>query len=317
MKTIIRMMFVLVVLFVMSQFAVAAEDIRNAQAKEFAESPRIDGKLDDKCWKKLNPLDKFVLVIYGSGPASAQTKVYVGHHNSTLYVGVDCLEPHRDQLAKLYTEKKIKPFDESVELFVDSFGNGETYYQFITGINGETYSAKKLDKKWAGAWQTKASLTDTGYSIEIAVPFETINAKLKLGVFWKLNICRTRSCGQEKELSTWSDTQGGFHAPNRFGRLVFEDYSCFFKTYLKKYSGEKLKKLDWLFEEYPISTAQLKPMKEKAQESISLLKSKARQGATTETQAATLFGNCKELFEKLETITSIVQLEIIKNEFKH
>jgi len=314
MNTILSMMFVL---FAMMPFAIGEEDVRDARAKKFAESPKIDGMLDDACWKELKPLDKFVLVMYGKGLAIAQTKVYVGHHNSTLYVGVDCLEPHRNQLKKLYAEKKIKPLEESVELFVDSFGNGEVYYQFIVGINGETYDAKKLDGKWSGLWQTKTSLTDTGYSIEIAVPFKTINAKLEPGALWKLNICRTRSCGDEKELSTWSDTQGGFHAPNQFGRLVFEDYARFFSTHIEKHSGQASERLDRLFVDYPISSLPFKPLKKEMQKLILRLKSEVQQGATTEIEAAKLFKKHKETRHNLESMIARVQLEIIKNEFKN
>ena len=60
-----------------------------------------------------------------------------------------------------------------------------------------------------------------------------------------------------------------------------------------------------------------KPLKDEAQKSISLLTSKARDGAANEKEAAELFDKCEKMSLNLQAMIERVQLEIIKNEFAY
>ena len=48
---------------------------------------------------------------------------------------------------------------------------------------------------------------------------------------WGLNLNSSRSSAAAGGWTCWSDARGGFHAPSRFGNLVFFPYPVFLRSY--------------------------------------------------------------------------------------
>ena len=313
-----KLIAVILLMLIAPMYSLTAEEsIRIARAGRFDAPPVIDGKLDDVCWQGLPPLNNLTLVLYGTGPGGASTEAYVGYDEMKLYVAFDCHEPKIELLKKLLAEGRVLSFEESVEIFVQEDRMNDLYYQFMASLGGKTHEGIRSDASWDAPWEVKAALAGQGYTVEMAIPFKSINAKIAPDSLWGFNVNRSRNLGEKVEYTAWSNTEGGFHAPDKFGCLLFSDYAAFFEAYLETHSKEIAAKMESFFKEYPASTASLKPLKQDFEQHVAAYKAKVHEGVIeTEEQAANLLAECKKTLAELEKIAGQVQLEIIRNEFR-
>lgn len=296
--------------------AVAEAPVRIGRAVRFPAPPQLDGELEPECRLQTPALDGFTRVIHGSGPAEAQTRGFLGYDETNLYAGIVCLEPRADVLARRAAEGTLGSSGESVELFVDPGGDG-VYYQFIVGASGDRWEGRQLDPEWTAPWDAAVGLTAQGYVVEISVPFESLGARPDTGSLWRVNVTRSRGLGDQGELSCWSNTEGGFHAPHRFGYLVFGDFADYFQTRLKSSTAAAAARIKALREQYPGPTAALGPVEREIDGAIAGLQGRLREHTIrSEAEAAAIVEACRELDRRLEAATARAYLAVIRNEFK-
>ena len=112
--------------------------------------------------------------------------------------------------------------DDSVELFL---GCGERalghYKHFIVNAAGTVYDAHVIEKDWDANVRAGASRSADTWSVELAIPLSSFGRAPRAGDVWMINFTRSRRAGS-RELSCWSCTYGGFHAPQEFGDVMFE-----------------------------------------------------------------------------------------------
>ncbi|MBM4084042.1 MAG: carbohydrate binding family 9 domain-containing protein, partial [Planctomycetes bacterium] len=185
--------------------------------------PVLDGKLDDECWVKAEPLTGF-LSIDSTTPAIHQSVVWVLYDPSHLYIAVKCLEPDRSKIVG-----PVRPHDNGyifgqdvVEVYLDPCAGRADYFQFAVNAGGSTYDAfghrggMAVDAGWDGEWQAKALIAQDHWSVEMAVPFATLSLSPGVGSGWGINVCRHKV--NPRELSSLG-VRGGFSEAQRFVTL--------------------------------------------------------------------------------------------------
>jgi len=183
--------------------------------------PVIDGRLDDECWKNAAWQDGFVSY-YGVYTIEAQTHFAMLFDDRTLYVAVRSEKPLVESTFVIDREKEGWPTKEAIEIFLDPNQTYDTYYQLAAGMEGPLYDAKVKSSEWNSGWKAASSGGKGEWFLEAAIPVEAMGIeRLREGDLWGLNICRNRTYPEGgAELSSWSETHGGFHAPWNFGNLV-------------------------------------------------------------------------------------------------
>lgn len=123
--------------------------------------------------------------------------------------------------------------EEVVELFLDPVGDGECYFEIeVNPLNAvldlvlrRNRSGYKKDFAWAcEGFRSVTARMDAGWAAELSIPFRALAADPpRAGAKWRANFLRIdRPAGAPRELSAWSPThRATFHAPERFGALVF------------------------------------------------------------------------------------------------
>lgn len=123
--------------------------------------------------------------------------------------------------------------EEVVEVFLDPFGDLESYYEIeVNPLNAvldlvlrRNRSGYVKDFAWrCDGLRTAATKTATGWSAELAIPFLSLSdAAPQVGDRWRVNFCRIdRPPGVPRALTAWSPTgRASFHTPERFGVLEF------------------------------------------------------------------------------------------------
>lgn len=210
-------------------FALAGEASRAGLAAPRAqEPPVIDGRADDAAWQGV-PRET-MRENMGAKEAQALTEVAATFDDRALYVLIECAEPNMEALrVEQVGHDSGELFrTDNVELILDPDGDGEDYAQFAVNVGGSTWEgyhadAQTTDVEWSPAWQSAVTVGEESWTVEIAVPLESIGVEtVSEGDSWRFNVHRTRrSTAQPNEYQALSPTLGGFHQPSMFGRLEF------------------------------------------------------------------------------------------------
>lgn len=228
--------------------------------------PTIDGKLDDACWQEAERTRPFHVlehedpVLLGTmllaeekfvvNAATAQ----VCHDDRNLYVAFRAPVPPGMKLkAGAETRGGSVWSDDCIELFLDPLRNG-AFYQVMANAKGAfaEFSAPVgggAVPGWDAGAQVKARYDDTGFTVEMAIPFASMgNPDHAPGAAWAVNFTREGATGGG--LSTWAPVGRSFATPARFGTLIFgsrKDYAlrnlAKLRASLSEMNGENQKEL--------------------------------------------------------------------------
>ena len=160
----------------------------------------IDGLLNEPEWKMVLPAKDFIQrdPIQGS-PATEKTEVYVIHDKENLYIGAILFDSNPDGILA-YQKRRDQSLrtDDRYMWILDTFLDGRTGYFFEVNpagllgdgliIGGDSYWG--INKDWNGIWDARVVVIPEGWSVEVVIPFRTLNFDPNLDT-WGINFQRT------------------------------------------------------------------------------------------------------------------------------
>ncbi len=170
--------------------------------------PRIDGILDDEIWEtatvisdlhQYQPLDQ--------AQPSERSEFFIAYGERYLYIAARLYDSDPSGIsARQMVQGGNMPFDDAIEIVLDTFNNGRTGYYFQVNPNGIRREGvyenpNSLNRDWAGIWQVESRIDDQGWTAEIAIPFNTLNFD-PASETWGFSIART--IARKKEEIAWS-----------------------------------------------------------------------------------------------------------------
>lgn len=259
----------------------------NYVVKHVAAAPVIDGDINDNIWQQAKWTSDFVDIEGDLKPKPPlQTNIKMLWDDSCLYVAARLHDPQ--VWARLKNHDDIVFRDNDFELFVDPANTMHSYYEIeVNALN--TIFDLYLNKPYRNGgiavpgWDARGLRTavnvqgtlndpkdtDKGWTVEMAIPFKTINPGFSAaaphhGTLWRINFSRVQydtqiQNGQNVKLKdavsgrdqpehnwVWSP-QGviNMHYPERWGYLLFSDHSADDTTFEMPYA-ELQKKYLWL-----------------------------------------------------------------------
>lgn len=208
--------FIFLMLLILCVSAVFCEQVSNVH--KISDAPKIDGILDDECYKTCSYISNF-LNLSDSSIGEIKDRVYIGYDDKNLYFGIDSVCPNIT--AGVVNQKNGSVWsDDDIEIFICPIADNPNYYMFALNGANSLYMAMGKSALWFDDVQYKSVKTEKGWTGEIAVPLKDINVdKLTKARF---NIAGAKQ--RDTKLFTWSDLYGGsFHNPDRFGTLLFDE----------------------------------------------------------------------------------------------
>ena len=149
-----------------------------------ASAIRIDGRLDEPAWQSAGKLDVFYEWRPGENSAPpVKTDCLVTYDDSRIYIGFRCFDPDPSKIrAHLMDRDAIDTFiqDDHVEFMLDTFNDERRAFQFRINPLGVQADAafSELDGyedfSWDAIWESAGAITDFGYTVEVAVPFNQL-----------------------------------------------------------------------------------------------------------------------------------------------
>jgi hypothetical protein len=198
--------------------------------------PKIDGVLDDECWKLAEPATGFTQKKPDEfQPAKEQTFAYVAYDNDYLYIAFNSLASNPDKIVANITSRDgliprgpgwdILSFDDAVQVLLDTFHDRRNYYSFMVNPRGTRTDGKSGggmfggETVWDCIWDARARINDDGWSAEMAIPFCYLRFKSVAGEqTWGINFRRSEKASGEE--TYWSRVGDDISSPHAYGILT-------------------------------------------------------------------------------------------------
>ena len=208
-----------------------AAAVRTVRALPLGPDERIElnGRLTEAAWDRAEPAGEFVQQepIEGGTPTES-TEVYVLYSRDELYIGAILYDS--DPTGILGHQKQRDQglgTDDRFMWMLDTFLDGRTGYFFETnpaGLLGDGLMRAGsgfggVSKQWDGIWMVKTARGEYGWSVEIEIPFRTLNFDPTSDT-WGINFQRTVRRKQEELVWSGHRRNQGLFRPIHAGRLT-------------------------------------------------------------------------------------------------
>lgn len=157
----------------------------------------IDGKLDESVWSESKTATDFIMFQPDNGKPELQeekTIVRVAYDNEGIYIGATLFQ-NKENLLKEITQRDNFGTSDHFGVFLNGYNDGQQDFRFIvsaagtqmdciaTQENGEDYS-------WDAIWESAVTLTDSGWIVEMKIPYAAVRFSKKETQTWGLNFFR-------------------------------------------------------------------------------------------------------------------------------
>ena len=206
------------------QTAPGAEERKVLKCGVAERPPKLDGVLDDPCWKTAGRASDFVTFWRVPG-TDVKTTVLACADRRALYFGFVCTEPStKNLLAKADKRDGRLWLDDSVELFLDTNLDRRTYYQIIVNSKGvffdqDTGAPGLAGAKWNGPIRAAAKVWPDRWTAEVRLDFAGLRLAEAEGRVWGANFARSSMRGG-RSLYSWIKPKRNFGEAARFGKLT-------------------------------------------------------------------------------------------------
>jgi hypothetical protein len=189
---------------------------KTVEVVRLAEGERItlDGRLDEGVWTRAMPATDFRQVDPDNGaPATEPTEVRIAISADALYLGVTCFDSEPDRIRAFQRRRdEFLGSDDKFRWSIDTFLDARTGYFFEMNSQGSMADAligtTGQNRAWDGIWNGRVARTDKGWTLEVEIPFRTVNFDPN-GDTWGINFDRTVIRKNETTIWTgWARNQG-------------------------------------------------------------------------------------------------------------
>ena len=180
-------LFVLFLLFASNAFAQESESPKAYPARDqhsiqrATSAIRVDGTLDEQAWKDATALDLEWEWSPGDNvPSVVETRCFITYDDVNLYVAFDARDPEPSAIRAHFADRDTPFLDDTVGFTIDPFNDSRRGFQFRVnplGIQMEAVNSDvdgSEDWSWNIIWDSIGRVTETGYIVEVAIPFSQL-----------------------------------------------------------------------------------------------------------------------------------------------
>ena len=170
----------------------------------------VDGVLDESLWDQAWTMTLDFEVEPGENtPAPVLTEVLVMHDDNRLYVGFRAHDPNPVAIRAHLADRDNAWNDDWVGVVLDTFNDERRDYLFAVNPLGVQMDIIELNltssTPWDGIWKSAATITDWGWSAEIAIPFSTLRFQRSDGPqIWGFDAIRGYARGTTAMMGTFA-----------------------------------------------------------------------------------------------------------------
>ncbi len=141
----------------------------------------LDGELNDAIWNNATKIElSYETSPSENIPAKFQTTAFIFEDGNYLYVGFEAKDLEAKSLRASFRDRDNISDEDLVGIKIDTFNDQRRTYNFFVnpqGIQLDSISDDVLDREdisWNSIWYSAGQITDSGYSVEIKIPFKAL-----------------------------------------------------------------------------------------------------------------------------------------------
>ena len=174
------------------------------------ESIALDGRLDEPAWSRAVPAADFVQIDPVNGqPPTEPTEVRILFDADALYMGVTAYDSEPDRWLGFQRRRdEFLGADDRFMWTIDTLLDARSGYFFEMNPSGlmadSIFNVNGDNRAWDGIWNARVRHSEIGWTIEIEIPFRTLNFNPDNDT-WGINFQRTvRRKNEETIWTGWA-----------------------------------------------------------------------------------------------------------------
>ncbi|MDI1257153.1 MAG: DUF5916 domain-containing protein [Flavobacterium sp.] len=204
-----------VIIFINSYGIFAQKKI--IQAKLTAEKITIDGKFNEAVWNTAPIATDFIMYQPDNGKSvneNRKTEVRILYDNEAVYISATLYDDEPSKILKEITQRDNVGTADVFGVFINGFNDGQQDFQFFVSASGVQMdrlatedgqvSPNNFDQdfSWDAIWDSEVKLTDTGWAVEMKIPYAALRFSNANVQTWGLNFYR--GIRRDRQHYTWN-----------------------------------------------------------------------------------------------------------------
>lgn len=166
--------------------------------------PKIDGDLNDECWKKGSWSGGFRqwIPVEGASPSNI-TEIKILYDYENIYAGFKCYDSEPEKMRRIFDSRDRKSGD-VIGIAFDSYNDDKTAFEFNLTSAGQKIDVKHIgdnayDMTWDANWNGASAVFDSGWSAEMKIPLSQLRYINQKDQTWGLYVYRLIDRFQEED----------------------------------------------------------------------------------------------------------------------
>jgi hypothetical protein len=174
--------------------------------------PRIDGLVDDECWRGREPVSGFFQYDPVNGAkASEETFVWAAYDQNYVYFAFLMKDAQPDKIWAELTPRNEFENNDSITLILDTYNDKRTSITFELNPKGVQKNSVET------IWKSEAAMREDGWSAEMAIPFKSLRFSAQENQVWGINF--ERYIHRLNETDYWTDVDRDLPKLQQTGEL--------------------------------------------------------------------------------------------------
>jgi hypothetical protein len=167
------------------------------RAVRIAAPLQLDGRLDEDVYRSTPPIDGFLQQVPEEGAAATEpTEMWVFFDDDNLYIAARCLDSEADRITANELRRDSNGIfqNDNFGIVLDTFHDQRNAYYFQTNAIGALRDAAVTEgvnnSNWSTVWDVRTARSETGYTLEIVIPFKSLRYRGAGPQTWGINVRR-------------------------------------------------------------------------------------------------------------------------------
>lgn len=173
----------------------------------------LDGVLEEKIWKGKGYSEFIQSEPIDGAAATEKTVVRVAYDDKAIYISARLFDSEPEKIIGMLGRRDEFVDSDWFIVSVDPYYDRRSGYQFAVNPAGSMvdwtiYNDEYTDSTWDGVWESKTSIDNQGWCVEIRIPFEQLRFKQKTDYVWGINFRRFIKRKNEQAGFIWVPKNG-------------------------------------------------------------------------------------------------------------
>jgi len=183
---------------------------KTLETKFTEEKITIDGNFDEEVWKSAAIATNFKMIAPDNGRDETnerRSEVKIVYNNEAIFIAAKLYDNEPNKIQKELTTRDNFASADHFGVFLNGYNDGQQEFRFFVSAAGVQCDvlytdANGEDITWNAIWDSKTSITDDGWNIELKIPYAALRFSSENKQTWGLNFYR--EIFRDRFQYTWS-----------------------------------------------------------------------------------------------------------------